>query len=423
MTTTTNTQITTIVDGTTAIISELLTSALGKSPKALQSLLALIKRDSTQKRLTELVKTNLPVKLMTTTISPPKDENAPQRPPSAWLLFRSETLAKLRKDRGDDFDYKEHKDEISRAWESLKETTEHAKWQQKADALKAKYKEECDKYEGSEDWKAYQEILADFKANPTKYATKPKRTRGSTKTAKPRDSKKPSRPLNAYFRWTRDNREAIKQEFQEENPDLAGKEFNKAFAQRLAEVWNQETTEDEKRPYVDAASKDLETYHKELDAYTVSTSFKTNHPELAAKEQELVRKRKMRAEKVKDGKPKNPKTAYSFFQEEKTKELAAEIPDGKERRARVSELWKTEFKSAESRRPWTLLAAKDKLRYNKQLVKWARSQSIPDTVDEEPAKKKVSFAKTTKAAAQVEEDDDQAGSDDELLIFSDSEEE
>lgn len=406
MTTQYSKNVTTIAESTITIFSDFIKGSFSKKPDLAEKLINNFLKSSFKEKIFETVKTNQPepkVKVVQTRVSPPKDPNAPTKAPTAYLLFRSKRIEQL-KDEHEDFKYNDYKDQITEEWNKIKNTPKAVEWEKLHQEKKEEYERLKEEYEGSEEWKAHQVVLEDFKDNPEKYAKKGRKKRGSNKKAV--DPTKPHRPLSAYFRWQKDAREEHYEKFKNDHTDLSSKQMVSEFSKFLSDIWNNQMSEQDKKKYVDAYQKEAADYEKKIANWRPSAEFAKEHPEIAEKENNLADKRQ---NKTSDGKPKRAKTAYSYFQSQKNKELAAEIPDGKDRRSKISELWKTEFKSAESRRPWTVKAAKDKLRYNTELVKWAMEQEKTENVEkqiESPPESEHGETSSTAEEEDEEEEDD-----------------
>jgi len=69
---------------------------------------------------------------------------------------------------------------------------------------------------------------------------------------------RPKKALNSFMHFMR----AVRDEEKKANPDMPYGELTK----KLANQWKNMTAE-EKKPYTDLASKDLERYNKEMEAY------------------------------------------------------------------------------------------------------------------------------------------------------------
>ncbi|RWS09769.1 high mobility group protein 20A-like protein [Dinothrombium tinctorium] len=81
----------------------------------------------------------------------------------------------------------------------------------------------------------------------------------------PKDANAPRQPLSGYVRYLNEHRERVK----EANPQCSFTEITKL----LASEWSS-LPADDKRKYLDEAVKDKERYHKELEHYQQSESYK-----------------------------------------------------------------------------------------------------------------------------------------------------
>ena len=101
------------------------------------------------------------------------------------------------------------------------------------------------------------------------------------------DQNKPKRPLTAFMRYSATRRSVIRGE----NPQHSMIDISKI----IGEEWRNLSDED-KRPFHDAAEKDHDVYKAKKKAYDAS-------------------------------KPKRPRTAYAFYMKENRARVAAEHPD------------------------------------------------------------------------------------------------
>jgi len=90
----------------------------------------------------------------------PKDDKCPKRPLSNYFLYAQDVRAAT-KEEFPDLKITELAKEISKKWKSLTEE-EKQPFNDQADALKAKYKEDLKAYEGSEDQLAFQRKMEEW---------------------------------------------------------------------------------------------------------------------------------------------------------------------------------------------------------------------------------------------------------------------
>ncbi|THY92597.1 hypothetical protein D6C92_05752 [Aureobasidium pullulans] len=91
---------------------------------------------------------------------PKPDEHAPERPPSAYVIFSNQIRDQL---RGKDLSFTEIAKLVGERWQEL-QAHEKEPCEREAQTLKDKYYSELRKYKKTPQYKEYQEYLIDFKA-------------------------------------------------------------------------------------------------------------------------------------------------------------------------------------------------------------------------------------------------------------------
>jgi hypothetical protein len=121
-------------------------------------------------------------------------------------------------------------------------------------------KEFQDKYQ--EDKKRYEKEMSTYKKPSTESDDSSEESSKKKKRKKPAKKKDPNAPkqaTNAYMYFQKEKRETIKKE----NPTL---KTLPQFAKKMGEIW-QSMNDEQKKPYVELATKDKGRYEQESKAY------------------------------------------------------------------------------------------------------------------------------------------------------------
>ncbi|KAI9664994.1 MAG: hypothetical protein M1821_006442 [Bathelium mastoideum] len=111
---------------------------------------------------------------------PKPDENAPERPPSAYVIFSNKTRDSL---KGQDLSFTEIAKLVGERWQQLT-PEEREPFEREATAAKEKYYAQLAEYKKTPQYKEYQDYVADFRA---KYPAQPQATKkANVQNLKPR---------------------------------------------------------------------------------------------------------------------------------------------------------------------------------------------------------------------------------------------
>ncbi|NWU81232.1 TFAM factor, partial [Onychorhynchus coronatus] len=170
---------------------------------------------------------------------------------------------------------------------------------------------------------------------------------------------RPKRPLNAYIRFTKENRSA----FREKNPEVSSTELTKI----LAGAWK-ELPASQKQVYEEAGKRDWQRYGEQLAKYKAQL---TPAEAAALKEErrrQLAKRRSRRAKRELTvlGKPKRPRSGFNIFLSEKFQES-----EGISTVAKLKKIYDAWQKLPTSQKqPYLQLAEDDKVRYENEMKSW-----------------------------------------------------
>jgi hypothetical protein len=204
-----------------------------------------------------------------------------------------------------------------------------------------------------------------------------------------KDPNKPKRARSAYIFYSQEVRPQVKSEM----PGEKSTEVTKEIAARW-KVLKQSTKQSDKTKvakYTKMAEDDKKRATEEMESYTPPTDEEI----LAAKPK---RGRKTTSAK-KSEQPKKGRTAYNFFCTENRPIVKQENPDAdsKEVTRLLSQQWKDVKEDEDEVQIYKDMAAKDKKRYEREMLSYEPDESEDDDGDDEPKPKK---AKTTKTSAK-----------------------
>ena len=223
----------TMMEALNSVLKEILTGALkGKyAKKAIDAL----QTDEAQEKLAEIIKENMPTKVMTKTKRKKKDPEKPKRGCSSYIFFCKDMRAKI-KEQFPDMTAKDITSELGKRWKDL---SDEDKEQYIDDAAtdKARYMEEMKEYTPSAEW-----VASD--------------SDGGKKSKKKRKPG-PKRALSAYIFFCQEMREKVK----EENDEMSAKDITS----ELGRMWREEYKDDEKKSkkFTKMAKKDKDRYEEE----------------------------------------------------------------------------------------------------------------------------------------------------------------
>ena len=277
--------------------------------------------------------------------APKTDPAKPKRPVTTYQLY----MTKHRQEVVDDgYDQKEVMGELARRYnvEKEEETEEYLGLVEVAQTDKDRYTEEMKSY------------------TPTP-GFEPKR----------KDPNAPKRPKSAYNIFCEETRASVK----EENPEMTQPEI----MSELGRMWKELGPDDDETERLnELAADDKERYKKEMESYV-----RPPEDELPA-----PRKRVGSGGKSKKTGPLRATSAYMFFRKERYGKLTETGMSTKEVADEVIAEW-NELKQDEERlEVYSEMAAKDKVRYEKEKAEWdakngTQSQS-DDSGDDQPKKGK-----------------------------------
>lgn len=171
-----------------------------------------------------------------------KDPNAPKRACSAYLFYAS-AIRPAVKEEFPDLSFGETQKKIAEKYKELTED-EKSKYEDMAATDRQRYEREMENYTPPSD---------DSDSDSDSDSDVPKR-----KKRKKKDPNAPKRASSAYMFFVKENRAKVK----EENPDLSFGELGKLMGEKYRNL-----TEEEKKPYLEAAEQDKERSKRETEAY------------------------------------------------------------------------------------------------------------------------------------------------------------
>ena len=222
-----------------------------------------------------------------------------------------------------------------------------------------------------------------------------KSTRKTKKPKKPKDPKAPKKPLNSYIFFGKDKRDEIKKE----NPTLKSTEI----MGELGKQWKG-VSDKKKKKYTKLAEKDKERYNEEMKTYTPSQEYLSKLEEWKSESEsgsDSEGKKKRSSRKKKDpNAPKNPRSAYIFFNLEMRAQTKEDNPEmtSKEIMSELARLW-SEHKEDDNIEKFTTMSEKDKIRYQQEM-----SEYKSDNEESDSESKTVPLAKKSSKKKEKKED-------------------
>jgi len=234
-------------------------------------------------------------------------------------------------------------------------------------------------------------------------ANLPKQKRNSPKKLK--DPKAPKRPKSAYMFYCDANRERVKEQVLEENPDAKLPEVTRA----LADEWNAIKNDAKKsRKYVKLATKAKDEYDEAKAGYK-----KPSDEELAKLpcNQGKSGKSGTKRKKKDPDAPKHPTSAFLYFSKDHRAEIGEETGlKGVELSTEVGRVWREEYKDTKKAKKYMKAAAADKVRWEREKAAYVPAETSDEDEEAAAPKKKRGRPKGSKnkkpEPEPVEDDDD-----------------
>jgi len=189
----------------------------------------------------------------------------------------------------------------------------------------------------------------------------PAKKKATRKPPKKKAKKGPKKPTTAYAYFMKEKRK----EFEGKYPGMKFQDLSK----KMSEKWKSLGTEDRKE--FDALNeKDKKRYEEEMKDYKPSSSESEDSSEGNKK------KKKPRAKKRAKKDPNAPKqatNAYMYFQKDQRESIKQKYPELKTlplMAKKMGEIWKS--MDEQKKKPYAELAAKDKKRYEQDMVEYKK---------------------------------------------------
>ena len=227
-------------------LTEILTGAL--KGKYAEKALAALQTDEAQAQLTEVIKTNMPTKVIRAAGKAggrrKKDPAAPKRGCSSYIFFCKDKRTEV-KETNPDMKGTEVTKELGRIWREETSDKQKKKYSKQATADKERYLEEMKDYTPSAEWLAEAEASASDSEG------------GKTKRKKSNRKTGPKRARSAYIFFCTEMRSKVK----EDNDDMDAKEVTA----ELGRLWREEYKEDNalSKKFNKMAKKDKERFEQE----------------------------------------------------------------------------------------------------------------------------------------------------------------
>ena len=200
-----------------------------------------------------------------------------------------------------------------------------------------------------------------------------------------KDPNKPKRARSAYIFYSQEVRPQVKLEMPGEKAPDVTREIAARWKELKQSTKKADKTKVEK--YTKMAEDDKKRAVEEMESFTPSTD-----EEIAATKPK--RGRKTTSTKKSD-KPKKGRTAYNFFCAENRQHVKEDNPDADSKQVTklLSELWKEVKEDDDEVKIYKDMAAKDKIRYEREISNYEPSDD--DCEESEPKPKKTKTTKTT----------------------------
>jgi hypothetical protein len=228
-------------------LTEILTGAL--KGKYAEKALAALQTDEAQAQLTEVIKTNMPTKVIRAAGKAggrrhKKDPAAPKRGCSSYIFFCKDKRTEV-KEANPDMKGTEVTKELGRIWREETSDKQKKKYSKQATADKERYLEEMKDYTPSAEWLTEAEASASDSEG------------GKTKKSKSKRKPGPKRARSAYIFFCTEMRSKVKKD----NDDMDAKEVTA----ELGRLWREEYKEDKalSKKFNKMAKKDKERFEQE----------------------------------------------------------------------------------------------------------------------------------------------------------------
>ncbi len=228
-------------------LTKILTGAL--KGKYAEKALAALQTDEAQAQLTEVIKTNMPTKVIRAAGKAggrrrKKDPAAPKRGCSSYIFFCKDKRTEV-KEANPDMKGTEVTKELGRIWREETSDKQKKKYSKQATADKERYLEEMKDYTPSAEWLTEAEASASDSEG------------GKTKRKKSKRKPGPKRARSAYIFFCTEMRSKVK----EDNDDMDAKEVTA----ELGRLWREEYKEDKalSKKFNKMAKKDKERFEQE----------------------------------------------------------------------------------------------------------------------------------------------------------------
>ena len=228
-------------------LTKILTGAL--KGKHAEKALAALQTDEAQAQLTEVIKTNMPTKVIHAAGNAggrrrKKDPAAPKRGCSSYIFFCKDKRTEV-KEANPDMKGTEVTKELGRIWREETSDKQKKKYSKQATADKERYLEEMNDYTPSAEWLTESEASASDSEG------------GKTKRKKTKRKPGPKRARSAYIFFCTEMRSKVK----EDNDDMDAKEVTA----ELGRLWREEYKEDKdlSKKFNKMAKKDKERFEQE----------------------------------------------------------------------------------------------------------------------------------------------------------------
>jgi len=261
-----------------------------------------------------------------------KDENAPKRPLSAYLLWANENREAV-KEENPDAAMTDLSKILGDKWKALSEGAKK-KYQDNFQKKSEKYHKAMEKYKKTPQYAAHAALVKEAKLVESK---KPFR----------KDENAPKRPPTGYLLWTGIERP----KYMKKNPEAPVTEVMKA----LAAQWK-DMPESERQKFNDKAAKKKVAYQKELEKYQKTSTYTKYEEEKAAYKAEQSKKRnrlngvdEKPAKRAK--KAKSPKRASKSRSRSKSSRKARASKQPKAAKKRTSRSRSKKRSARESKKP------------------------------------------------------------------------
>ena len=246
----------------------------------------------------------------------PKDEHGPKKPKNVYCAFSIETRKTLQQTCPDlCSDWTAMNRIIADQW-ATKSVDWKAAQQNQFEQDMAVWRREWEVYKQTANYKCFQKVLSDWRDKKRR-----------KKLAKDMCSLAPTRPRNAYMRFTDTIRDTLWHKVKEKGGGL------KELGTEMRDSWNQ-LSEAAKASFYELAQKAKIEYDEQLATYKAGTQF-AEFFDAKAKLEASQKKRKLARETL-DLAPRRPPSAYALYREEVAPEVMKEKKNKKQGDGKLS---------------------------------------------------------------------------------------